>query len=344
MIACEKEYTLINQVDYPRDEQDVALPPSLFIIILNWNQWQLTTDCLQSLQQVNHPNLHLVVIDNGSSDDSVARLKACVGHRTTLLCNTENLGFAGGNNVGIQYALSQKAASIMLLNNDTLVAKDFLEPLVNCFYQDPQIGIVTPKIYFMEPSSNIWAAGGFINSWSGKAGSLGRGQQDKGQFDKPGTVDYATGCCLLARAEVFNSAGLLDENFFAYFEDADWCIRVKKLGWLVWYEPRSIIWHWAGASSKSKSSNRDGNTSPFVYYLGIRNNLWFLRRHFSGIRLLTAITLLMFRHVIYYSAAFIALRRWAKLKMLWRGVIDGFRNTIPNPTALMTTRIKADLK
>ncbi|MCC6454910.1 MAG: glycosyltransferase family 2 protein [Caldilineaceae bacterium] len=323
-----------------RDVDTETMPPSIFVVVLNWNQWSMTAECVKSLLQLDYPNMHLVIVDNGSTDGSTDKLDDEFGDSVTILANAENLGYAGGNNVGIRYAIAQRATHIMILNNDTIVAPGLFAPLVQRLTSDSRIGVVAPKIYFMEPDKRLWAIGGTINWWLGSAHSLGKGQYDLGQYDLPRQIDYATGCCFLARSEVFAAAGLLDEAFFAYFEDSDWCMRVRECGWQIWYEPKSTLQHWAGASSRRAEVNRrEGNTSAFVYYLNSRNNLWFLRRHARGMRLPIGISMFMFRHVLYYSLAFIVIRRWTKLRHLWRGVTDGFRSMNDGAKATSTDNV-----
>jgi GT2 family glycosyltransferase len=253
-------------------------------------------------------------------------LQADFGAGIELLCNGANLGFTGGNNTGIRHALAQGADFILLLNNDTIVAPDFLPPLLRRLEANPQIGVVTAKIFYMHDPTLLWAAGGELNLWLGRARNRGAGQRDAGQYDIAESVGYVTGCCLLARRAVFEQAGLLDDDYFTYFEDADWCLRARKVGWQCWYEPQSHIWHWAGAANKrGPRSAQTGSTSASLYYYVTRNNLWFLRRHAPPLALPSALLAFFVRHMALYTVVFLALRRWAKLRALWRGWRDGWR-------------------
>ena len=301
---------------------------SIYIIVLNWNQWALTADCIQSLLQVESPHLHtfqIVVVDNASRDGSIEKLEGLFPNQITLLRNAANLGFSGGNNVGIKYALKQSADYIMLLNNDTKVGADFLKPLLERLCKQTNIGVSTPKIYFMHRSRVIWAVGGEIIRWSGKGRARGQNEVDVGQHDQAQPVDFAAGCCFLAKRAVFEQVGMLDEAYFAYFEDVDWSQRVWKCGWEVWYEPESDVWHVAGASISSTDPKSQGHRTPFLIYLLARNNLWFIQSHLSGLWRLTALLAFFARDVFYYSAAYLLLFRFQKLKSLWRGVYDGTR-------------------
>lgn len=297
-----------------------------FVVLINWNQYDLTASCIRSLQEVRQPALRILVVDNGSTDQSAARLAAEFGAGIDLLRNGANLGFTGGNNAGIRWALAAGADYVLLLNNDTVVAPGFLAPLVQRAAADPRIGAVTAKIFYLHDPTLLWAAGGELNLWLGRARNRGGGERDRGQYDKPGAVGYVTGCCLLARRAVFEAIGLLDDRYFTYFEDTDWCLRLRAAGYECWYEPQSHVWHWAGAASKSRTpTRRAGSTNPSLYYYVTRNNLWFLRAHAPKTVLPVAVLAFFARHMLWYTVAFLALGRLAKLRALWRGWRDGWR-------------------
>lgn len=298
---------------------------STYIVLVNWNQYEYTASCIRSLLEVTCPGIHIVVVDNGSTDQSARQLAADFGAKIELVCNAVNLGFTGGNNAGIRYALEQKAGYVMLLNNDTVVAPDFLSPLVARLDADPLIGAVTSKIYYVHDPTQLWAAGGTLTLWLGHGQNRGIGERDRGQYDRPEEVDFVTGCCILARREIFERVGLLNEKYFIYFEDAEWCLRVREAGYKNWYEPASHIWHWAGSANKRKTRDlRTGRTNPHVYYLVTRNNLWFLRAHAPRAMLPMAVIAMFVRHMLLYSVAFLVSGRLAKLRALWAGWRDGW--------------------
>jgi GT2 family glycosyltransferase len=302
------------------------MAPLIYAIVLNWRQYELTSRCLHSLLELNYVDCRIVMIDNGSDDGSARRLQEEFGSSIIFISNSENLGFAGGNNVGIRYALEQGANYVLLLNNDTIVDADFLRPLVEALEKDKQVGAATPKIYFLEESGErrLWAAGGRVSMWLGLSGNRGRGEIDVGQFDKLEEVAFGSGCCLLMRREVLEQVGLLNEAYFAYYEDLDWCYGARAKGYKILYVPRSKIWHAAGASSKSpSSSDGEGALSAFVYYLVTRNHLWFIRTYVHGPRRIAALAVYLSYSIMFYSAAFIILRRWRKLRECWRGFKDG---------------------
>ena len=256
-------------------------PPVVFIIIINWNGYEYSRACLTSLKNVVYP-FQCIMVDNGSTDQSVIKLSNEFPN-VTFIETGKNLGFTGGNNVGIGHALHIGADYILLLNNETIVANICLTPLINFMESDEQIAAVNPKIYFEDVDGQkniIWAAGGEANLKLAKSNNRGRGRVDSGQFDSISTVSFATGCCLLMRATVIREIGLLTESYFAYFEDTDWSFRAKANGFSIKYYPHTHIWHAVGKSSQRKNGNSQKTSlNPLVHYLAARNQLWQIRKH-----------------------------------------------------------------
>ena len=230
--------------------------PSIAIIVLTWNGRELTLDCLRSLEAVATPNLRTIVVDNASADGTVDAIRARYGERVTVIEHPSNLGFAAGNNAGIQRALADGVALVLLLNNDTVVAPDFVDQLVRSLLAAPDIGIAAPKIYYAEPRDQIWFAGGEISMWRGTARHIGIRETDRGQYDRERDIDYATGCALLVRREVFEKVGDLDPAYRAYFEDVDFCVRAREAGFRIRYVPGAHVWHRISASTGGQLSRR----------------------------------------------------------------------------------------
>jgi len=313
--------------------------PKVAIIILNWNGWKDTIECLESVYRNTYPNYQVVVIDNGSTDGSMERIKAWADGKQEVLTpepshplynlshpnvkkpipyiqytreeaekggdfereneiifnwmneNNElfiqypliliqigdNLGFAGGNNVGIRYVLyNNNINHFLLLNNDIVVDKNFLEPLMQIIERNKTVGVVGPKVYSYEKYPEIYCAGCNMKIHPLKGlviSERGKGEIDCGQYDRIENVGNITGCCLGIRREAIKAAGLMDERFFLYFEETDWIFRIKRVGLGAVYVPNSIVWH--------KGSNTVGENNPFrVYYL-IRNKLLIFQKIFG---------------------------------------------------------------
>lgn len=324
-----------NVVDRPQtrssdkiasENTPVETEPFVVIVVLNWQQAQLTTECVKSLLALEYSNFQILIVDNGSQDGSTAVLQGLLSSRVSLVCLDQNLGYAGGNNAGIRYALEHNADYVLVLNNDTIVSPGLLTTLTRAAASDRSVAAVTPKIRYMHKPNHIWAAGGEINWWLGRARSRGRNQLDRGQFDQSADLDYATGCCILFRKSALNEIGLFNEDYFAYFEDTEWCLRAKRGGYCIRYQPDALMWHWAGASSKTNQGKiNTGRTTPTIYYLVTRNNLWLISDFSHGIFKLSALSTFMVRHVLPLTGAFILLRRHEKLRALWRGLKAGIR-------------------
>lgn len=241
--------------------------PKVYIIIVNWNGEADTLECLESLKNNDYPNYKVVIIDNGSDreiriDDS----------KVKVIYNKKNLGFSGGNNVGIKYALKNKAEYVLLLNNDTIVSNNFLSKMIRVAEKDEKAGIIGPKIYFPD-SKKIWFAGGEINWLYNKGTMRGFNQIDNGQYDYPEAqkTDYITGCCLLIKNEAIKKIGLMPEEYFLYYEDTDWSLKAKKEGFECIFVPAAVIWHKGSKSSIAES--------PSYIYYHIRNGLMMAKRY-----------------------------------------------------------------
>ncbi len=216
--------------------------PRVAVIVVNWNGRDITLECLHSLSSLTYPHADLIVVDNASSDGSMEAIHARFPN-VILLHMRENLRFAGGNNAGIREALARGADMVLLLNNDTIVDQDFLTHLVARMDADPAYGMVAPKILYFDEPDRIWFAGGEISLWTGTMRHLGIREVDCGQHDAVRETAYASGCCILVRTEVIRKIGMLDESYHMYTEDADWCMRARRAGYTIVYEPAARIWH-----------------------------------------------------------------------------------------------------
>ena len=256
---------------------DPNSPPKVAIILVNWNGYDLTQACLESLKELQYSNFQTVLVDNGSIDGSGEKLKTEFP-AITLLTSPENIGFTGGNNLGIQWALDHSYDQVLLLNNDTLVEPDFLNPLVSFLEQNPDYGAVQPKIMFEAERDKLWNAGGGYFKGLEMTWSIGIGKIDEGQFDQEKDTPWITGCAILVRSAAIRQAGMLDNRFFAYYEDVEWSFRIKKSGFRLRYLPQSKIYHVAGGSSK-KIKTKEGVIPPILHYYRTRNHLFLIRSH-----------------------------------------------------------------
>jgi GT2 family glycosyltransferase len=203
------------------------------IIILNWNGREDTIECLTSLQDMTYPHTEIILVDNGSMDGSVQAVSARFPE-VHIIETGRNLGFTGGNNVGLTYALTTDADYVMLLNNDTVLPPDFLEPLVDYAEANPRAGVVGPKIYLHATRDLVW----FDRAYMDRRGTILHAdykEPDPLPNDPRPAVPTAhiPGCALLIKRKVIQQIGMLDEDFYLLCEDSDWCLKAKKAGYQV---------------------------------------------------------------------------------------------------------------
>src|SRR3989338_11579858 len=234
----------------------MSIQPKVFIILLNWNNWHETRECLACLEKVDYPNFEIVLVDNGSNSSDIENIKEANMQHT--LYNPNNLGFAGGNNVGIKYALERGADYVLLLNNDAIAAPDFLTELVNAGESDKSFGILGSRIY-KYGTDDVVFDGGEINKLMTKAEHIKQG------LTLLLPVDYITGAAFLIKREVIEKIGLMREEYFLYYEDVDWCVRARNAGFKCVVVPESKVWH------KVSATNKEG--SPSYIYYHTRNSL-----------------------------------------------------------------------
>jgi GT2 family glycosyltransferase len=216
--------------------------PLVACVVLNWNGWQDTIDCLAALKASAYTNLRIVVVDNGSSNDSVARIRAAHPD-VTLLESNLNLGFAGGNNIGIRHALGNGAEYVWLLNNDTKPAPSALSALVSKALTDKRIGAVGSICYYANAPSRVQAWGGSrVNLWIGYSRLAVQPCPEE-------SLDSLNGASILVSRNAFESAGLLDAGFFLYWEDTEFSIRLRKHKWKLGVAPGSHVLHKVNAST-----------------------------------------------------------------------------------------------
>lgn len=245
--------------------------PLVYIVLVNWKGKDVTLECLRSLRDITYGNCRIVVVDNASADGSVHAIRNEFPD-VTVLEMPQNLRFAGGSNAGLKYAIEHGAELLLLLNNDTTVDPQFLNAMVSRVLSSSGIGIVAPMIYYYSDANRIWFAGGKISMWTGTMRHIGIRDVDRGQYDHPIDIDYASGCCILTRASVVRAVGLLDESYFMYTEDADWSMRVRHAGYSIVFEPQAKVWHKISISS-------GGHLSWYKMKNKFLSNLKFFRRY-----------------------------------------------------------------
>jgi GT2 family glycosyltransferase len=256
----------LNTANHPQKTE-----ASIAIVLLNWNNKRDTLACLQSLAKLEYDDHEVIVVDNGSIDDSVATIRQ--QFESVLVIETgANLGFSAGNNVGIAAALERGADYVFLLNNDTTVSPDILDRFLEVSQSLPQVGVLGAKIYFFDQPDRLWYAGAQWRRDTGRFVHRGIMQLDDRQsWNQVEETAYACGCALFIRARVLRDIGLLDPNYFLMWEETDLCFRARAKGYGCLFVPQAIVWHKVSASF--------GGVSPLWQYFYQRNRLLWLQRH-----------------------------------------------------------------
>ncbi|AEK19263.1 family 2 glycosyl transferase [Methanococcus maripaludis X1] len=343
--------------------------PQVSIIILNWNGWEDTIECLESLYRINYLNYNVVLIDNGSKDESIEKIQEyCSGKievnskffkyskdnkpievfeisekdarnnefskkeiflkskndkKLLLIKNEDNYGFAGGNNVGMKFAIEcLNSDYVLLLNNDTVVDENFLTEMVKVSETDEKIGIVGPKVYLYSEPNKIQTAGIKIrNEIAGIKNVMnytmvGYFEVDVGKYDFIKKVDSLVGCCILVKTKPIKEIGQMDEEFFLYHEESDWLYRLSRK-YSRYYTPFSKIWHKYSASS-------GGEYSPLVIYYTTRNSILYAKKHNNFINYLLFLSwLLTYNHGRRFVNYVFLQRKYYLLMHFYNGIWDG---------------------
>jgi GT2 family glycosyltransferase len=242
---------------------------AVWCIVLAYNGIDLTLECLATLRNQDYPNLHLLVVDNASTDDTVEILRAQAPDVEVLPANA-NLGYAGGNNLGMRHALEQGADLLFLVNNDTRLDAHCVTALVEEIRQAPTCGAVGPMVYTWDNWQTISSAGGVVDWATADAINVGAGEADQGQFAAR-SVDFVNGCGIMVSKTAVERVGLIDERFFMYWEETDWCVRMQEAGLDVRFQPAAKMQHKAPLTWEQQSPLT-------LYYMG-RNRLFFFARH-----------------------------------------------------------------
>ncbi len=251
-----------------------AVAPKVWAITLNWNGKEDTLACLASLQDLDYPNYEIVVVDNGSSDGSVAAIREAFPD-VSIVENVDNLGYADGFNAGLQFAYDHGGDYFLILNNDTVVDPRALTELVGVAEQDETIGFVSGKVYWYDKPGTLQTAGRYNDPMILAGGHVGGNEKDRGQYENVEDYDFVDDVYLLVRRAVYERVGGYDPNFFLYFEETDWCARVRRAGFRIVYAPKAKIWH------KGNIGGASTTLSPERHYFLTRNQVIFVARNAS---------------------------------------------------------------
>lgn len=335
----------------PGDE----MKKKVYIIVLNWNNWKDTVECLESVFQNSYPDYQVICVDNGSTDGSEQKIKEwaagtlsvssrffeftaynkpvpvviydngiagkgcdaviesyhCQRTPLVLIKAGTNSGYAGGNNIGMRYALGKGDASyIWILNNDTVVDKDALAEMVKCAEHNEGVGMTGSKLLYYDKPDVVQSAGGcIIYPWLGNTTFISHAQRDSVHGDEPLEPDYICGASLLVKKDVIETIGLMDENYFLYWEDADWGIRARRNKYTLLYCPESRVWHKEGATSGGLKSMTD--------YYWTRNGLFFIKKFYPML-----LPFVFFAYFVKFTIIRLIRKKPLNLKAFLKGTLD----------------------
>ncbi|GAB3331511.1 glycosyltransferase family 2 protein [Larkinella ripae] len=253
----------------------MSTAPLISLITINYNQAEVTCQLLESTRRLKYPNFEVIVVDNASVEDPTSRIQRGNYPNVKIIVSPENLGFSGGNNLGMKHA---QGDYFFFLNNDTEVTPDLLDQLLAPFQAHPKIGITCPKIRYYDHPTVIQYAGYYpLNPYTGRTWSIGLGETDRQQHDKSGPTAFAHGAAMMTSRRVVEEGGVMDESFFLYYEELDWSMQIQRAGFQIYYQASALIYH--------KESISVGKASPMKVYYHTRNRLLFMRRNVSGLPL-----------------------------------------------------------
>ena len=287
------------------------------VIIVNWKKYDITSSCIESILNSSNSNFKIILIDNESDNKKVKKFK--YRNEIKIIQNKKNEGFSKANNIGIDYALKNNYDYTILINNDTIVDKNLIEVLLKTA-QSKNFSVVQPLILKYN-GEEIWNAGGRINYFFGNF--ITRKKVVNSLNSSHELIEWLTGCCCLFKTKIFKEIGKLDESFFAYYEDVDFSLRLKKHGYEIGFTSKTHVYHYESFSSISNNP-KGGKLSPYVHYLNIRNHILVLKKH-SDLFNPFGTRLYQIFKIISYSIYFIFRLRFTKLNMVYKGLLDSYK-------------------
>ncbi len=287
------------------------------IIIVNWKKYDITSSCIESILNSTNSNFKIILVDNESDNKKVKKFK--YRNEIKIIQNKKNEGFSKANNIGIDYALKNNYDYTILINNDTVVKKNLIEVLLKTA-QAKNFSVLQPLILKYN-GKEIWNAGGRINYFFGNF--ITRKKVVNSLNSSHELIEWLTGCCCLFKTNIFKEIGKLDESFFAYYEDVDFSLRLKKHGYEIGFTSKTHVYHYESFSSISNNP-KGGKLSPYIHYLNIRNHILILKKH-SDLFNPFGTKLFQIFKIISYSIYFIFRLRFTKLNMVYKGLLDSYK-------------------
>jgi GT2 family glycosyltransferase len=300
------------------DRMTATHAPLVSIITINYNSIPVTCEFLRAIIEYNtYGNIEVIVVDNASKEDPTAVLQS-VYPEVRVIVNQRNLGFSGGNNVGIRAA---KGEYMFIVNNDTEFTPGLIEGLLDVFATYPDAGMASPKFhYFFHKGVIEYAGYHAVNILTGRNGMVGQKENDRGQYDTIKKTNYAHGGAMMVPRRVIEEVGMMPDEFFLYYEELDWSVRIRKHGYKIYYQPASLIYH--------KESMTTGKSSPLKTFYLTRNRILFMRRNIPLPGLLVFFAYFICFTIPKNTLGFLLKREMDHLHSFWKGIFWHFNKKI----------------
>lgn len=259
------------------------------VVTVTYNSGEVIDDFMTSMLSQDHQDYILYIIDNASSDDTLAKIAKYQDNRIVVIANKDNVGVAEGNNQGIQASIDLAYSHVLLINNDTAFDPSLISELIKGL-KEYNCDMIVPKIMYHHEPNTVWCAGGYFDSfptYTGKA--YGDGEIDSGQYDLAKQIFYGPTCCMLIEISTFKDVGLMDEKYFVYYDDTDFCFRAMECGKTIFYAPKIKLYH--------KANSLTGAESPFTIYHLSRNRIYYIRKNLSLLRSIFGVAFCQLRYL-----------------------------------------------
>lgn len=251
-----------------------SIENKIAVILVNYNGYNDTIECIKSILQSTYTNYKIILVDNGSDDAEIIHENQLLNENCSVILCKDNLGFSGGNNIGIRYAEKTFHPDYyFLLNNDTVIDTHTLENMINAYDCVEHCGIMTGRILYYSDPNIIWSAGGKFDFKTGIADQPAMGKHNSREYDGIYTCTFCNGCAMMIPASILKQVGYLEESYFLYAEDTDYCCRVLNAGFKLYYTGNALIYH--------KVSSSTGKKSDLSQYYNIRNNFYIIKKYCS---------------------------------------------------------------
>lgn len=303
--------------------------PAVSIIILNWNGINDTVECIESFKEISYKNYVVIIVDNHSDNNEAKELNTRFTHYIRLVESDRNCGYAGGVNIGIKYALNNFMPEyILVMNNDTVVEQDFLSRLIETSKGDIRIGVSGPKVCFYDAGNVIQSAGGHLNMSLGMPSLIDYRKLDNNKHQSVRDVDFVSGCCMLIKVKTIRDIGLIDEKYFCYWEETDFCVKARNIGYRVVCVPSAKVRHKnPGFNQMEKLDIKERSSLLLSCYYLARNRILFMKKYTNKIHYVFFILYSLSISLLYSLIK--SIFTYGDLNYFfhhWSGVLDGINN------------------